>query len=72
MYFKFLYRHICISKYTDAQVDIYIYIYMHTYGSRDLSTDHCRREPLRLRGQVFPLPPRKRSSKYSDSLRQKL
>ena len=29
-----------------------------------------RREPLSLRGQVFPLPPRKRSTEYSASLRQ--
>eukprot|EP00435_Cladocopium_sp_Y103_P023768 s3178_g5.t1 len=28
-----------------------------------------RRQPLCLRGQVFPLPPRKRSTKYADALR---
>ncbi|CAL1166026.1 unnamed protein product [Cladocopium goreaui] len=28
-----------------------------------------RRRPLSLRGQVFPLPPRKRSTKYADALR---
>ena len=28
-----------------------------------------RQRPLSLRGQVFPLPPRKRSTRYSDALR---